>query len=140
VGVKPTVNPPPVVSAATERWARSANAICAQAGAKVQALPPFSASDVLPDLHALLQIGLREDAQLAALPRPAGAAGSTSQSLLALYRQGSQLIRQLTAEERLDTAAIDRLVATSKKLNASSDAIANRLGAHGCAKNLAPGG
>jgi hypothetical protein len=104
-------------------------------------LPTVRPANLLQEAQALLRIGTDETAQLAALPRPAGAARSTIESLLASSRHQVELVRQLIqAVKRGDSAAATRLDRTSNRLNARYNAIARRLGADVCAENPSPGG
>jgi hypothetical protein len=104
-------------------------------------LPTVTSANLVQEAQALLRIGADETSQLAALPRPGGAARSTIATLVALSRHQIQLIRRLIpAIRRGDAAAATRLNETSNKLNARYNTIARRLGANVCAENPSPGG
>jgi hypothetical protein len=104
-------------------------------------LPAVTPTNALPEAKTVLRIGIGQTSQLAELPRPAGGARSTTASLVAVSRQGTELVRELIgAIERKDSAALARLTAASTKLNGRFNAIARRLGARVCAENPQPGG
>jgi hypothetical protein len=134
-------------------WAKSANAICAQANARTRALPTLSVltrqSDSpgllrvwLSDARAQIRIGTAEISQLAELARPSGAARSIVASLIANYRQAIAVLRDqlIPALERNDLITLARLAASGEKVNANANALADELGAHVCAENPLPSG
>jgi hypothetical protein len=89
-----------------------------------------------------MRIGTAEISQLAALARPSGVARSIVASLIANYRQAIAVLRDqlIPALERNDLITLARLAASSQKMNANANALADELGAHVCAENPLPSG
>jgi len=119
-------------------WDRAADVSCTTANVAIDELVnPSSAAVEVTDLAAMITIGTRENAALAAIPPPPRQA-RTIATLLTLSRAGKPLEEKLISALRHARAitAIEQRAAT---LDNEYNALAIRLGARSCAINPQPG-
>jgi hypothetical protein len=122
-------------------WAAAANAVCRVAYAKIRKLPKDTTPAlVLADGRATARIGKRMDAQVAAIPRPAGAQVAIA-ALVANSHAEERLFAQLL--QALASGNVPAAQAAAKKLGplgTKYNRAARALGASVCAENPQPSG
>ncbi len=129
-------------SSSSSNFTSEANAICAQFGAQINALPAPSntGASAAASLDAQIPIEQAEIAKLKALTPPSSQA-SDWQTALSNLEQTIALSPQLSAAAKAgDAAQVQALVAKAKPLTDEATSVANKLGLTKCAANYQPGG
>ncbi len=129
-------------SSSSSNFTSEANAICAQFGAQINALPAPSntGAAAAASLDSQIPIEQAELAKLKALTPPSAQAADWRTAISNL-EQTIALSPQLSAAAKAgDAAQVQALVAKAKPLTDQATSIANKLGLTKCAANYQPGG
>lgn len=121
-------------------FTKQANAACTAAGAKVEALPKITKSNVATELRAEARILSSMATKLGALSPPS-AKRAKYKSFVAVLRQQVTVARQTaTAVDAKQAAKAKSLADRLGRLGDKSDAQARALKLSACAKTYNPGG
>lgn len=134
--------PLPLAHAATSgaTFAKKANAACASAGAKVEALPKVTNANVATELRQTAKILTSLVTKLDGIKAPSAKA-TKYKSFLATLRQQSALAKQTAAAvDAKDASKAKSLASKVEKSGKKSDAQARALKLSDCAKTYNPAG
>ncbi len=129
-------------SSSSSDFTAQANAICAQFGAQIEALPAPGNTDAsaAASLDAQIPIEQAELAKLKTLTPPSSSASEWNTALSNL-EQVIAISPQVSAAAKAgNTAEVQSLAAKAKPLSDAATATANKLGLTKCAANYQPGG
>jgi hypothetical protein len=114
-------------------WATAANAICSKAGDRIQDVPRGSSlAEIAKGTQKVLGIILRQNGDLAKLPRPARDAASIA-TLLGYYAQQADVVRGIIVGlKKGDQGAANAMIAKGDAVNTKATALARKLGATDC--------
>ena len=124
---------PAAGAASPSAWATAANAICTDAGHRIQDVPrPAADAALAKATQKVLDIIVRQNGRLAKLPRPARDAASIA-SLLGYYAVQADAIKGIIAGlKKGDLKAVEAMTARGNAVNTKASPLARKLGATSC--------